>query len=332
MDMKFRNSIVGGTFDRFHLGHQKLLTEAFNNSEKVTVGIATEDLFGNKKLGSLIEDFSVREKNVYDFVSKNGWIGRYTSLPIKDIYGNSLEEKDIDAIFITEKTKENAQKINEEREKKGFKKLEIISVAFVLGDDNEIISSERIRCGMIDRKGKSYAKLFARQKQFVLPENAREDLRQPIGYITTDMHTVIVSLDQHAMLIAVGDIVALSAQQAGKPADITIIDGKTRRHTVEQEYDVSFPVKNRKTTENPAGGITQDAAKTIENAFSDYETTHSEQLIVVSGEEDLLAIPAILFAPLGSVVIYGQFDKGIVVTEVTEQNKKHVQNLFGKFQ
>jgi len=42
----------------------------------------------------------------------------------------------------------------------------------------------------------------------------------------------------------------------------------------------------------------------------------------VTGEEDLLALPAIVLAPLGSVVLYGQYDKGVVINEVTEELKK----------
>lgn len=332
MDMKFKHAIVGGTFDRFHLGHQKLLTEASENSEKVTIGITTEEMFRNKEFARLIEDYAIREQSVSEFLNEKGFKDRSVIVPIYDIYGISLEEKNIDAIFVTEETHKNALKINEERKKHGFNPLEIITVPYVLGQDSEIISSERIRKGAIDRQGKSFAKLFTAQKQFVLPDTAREELRRPIGHISQDMHDVISSLDQNAMLIAVGDIVAASAQQAGRQADIIIIDGKTRRHKVEPEYAFSFAGINRKTTQNPAGTITQEAVKTIEKALNDYETTHAEQLIVVSGEEDLLAVPAILLAPLGSVVIYGQFDKGIVVTKVSEQNKKRVQNLFGKFQ
>jgi GTP-dependent dephospho-CoA kinase len=74
------------------------------------------------------------------------------------------------------------------------------------------------------------------------------------------------------------------------------------------------------------------AAKKIAAAITDFKTHHTQQLIDVSGEEDLLAIPAILLAPLSSVVVYGQFDQGIVVAHVTEQNKKRVYDLFGKFQ
>jgi pantetheine-phosphate adenylyltransferase len=331
MDYKFKYAIVGGTFDRFHLGHRALLSAAFEQSEQVTIGIATNELFKDKSFSQLIEDYKSREHAVSVFLVKNGLTKRAKIIPIHDIYGNSLDSENIDAIFVTEKTKPNAEKINEEREKKRFKKLEIITVPFVRGDDDMIISSERIRKGEIDREGKSYAKLFQAQREFHLPETVRAELQKPIGAISTDMQTTIASLDPQSMLIAVGDIVAASAHQAGRMADINIIDGRTRRHLLETAHAVSFDKLSKRATHNPPGVITYDAANAIWEAISDFETTHAEQLIVVSGEEDLLAIPAILFSPLNSIVLYGQFDVGIVVVHITEPSKKHVYNLFRKF-
>ncbi|MBI4226331.1 DUF359 domain-containing protein [Candidatus Roizmanbacteria bacterium] len=65
--------------------------------------------------------------------------------------------------------------------------------------------------------------------------------------------------------------------------------------------------------------------------YFDFFTTKEKQLIVVKGEEDILALPAILFAPLHSVVLYGQIDMGVVMVEVTEQKKKEIQKLIKKF-
>jgi cytidyltransferase-like protein len=332
MHYKFHQVLVGGTFDHFHLGHQKLLMTAFELSENVTIGIATKVLFAGKAFAEFIEENQIRERSVSDFLSEKGLKKRAKIVPIHDIYGVSLDSDRYDAIFVTKDSQTNALKINEERERKGFKKLEIISVPFVLGNDGKIISSERIRGGKIDRDGKSYAKLFMQKEQFVLPITVREELRQPIGPIATDMQSVISSLGKHAMLIAVGDIVAASASKSGRQADINITDGKTRRQNLESGHAISFSKMTRRTTDNPAGTITREAAKTIAAAVNDYETSSAGQLIDVLGEEDLLAIPAILLAPLSAVVIYGQFDQGIVVVTVSEQNKKRVQDLFRKFQ
>ena len=332
MQYKFNNSVVGGTFDRFHVGHRKLLETAFEQSEKVDIGIATNELFKDKQFAHLIEDYEDRRKSVMDFLSQRAVSARARLIPINDFYGTTLQDMELDAIFVTESNREHVLKINEEREKRGIRSLEIVSVPFVRGNDKEIISSERIRKGLIDRDGNSYKKLFEAQEEFVLTEKERDELRQPIGKITKDMKDVLSVIDDKTLLIAVGDIVAASVQQAGRLADINIIDGKTRRHNLETTNILSDVAMTHRATENPAGIITQEAANTLFAAMKDYNTTRTKQLIDVTGEEDLLAIPAILLAPLHTVVLYGQFDKGIVVVSVSEQNKKRVQELFRKFQ
>jgi len=45
-------------------------------------------------------------------------------------------------------------------------------------------------------------------------------------------------------------------------------------------------------------------------------------LVHIKGEEDLLTLPAVLFAPLDSVVCYGQPGKGMVLVKVTEEKKR----------
>jgi pantetheine-phosphate adenylyltransferase len=332
MQYKFHRSLVGGTFDRFHLGHRKLLTTAFEQSEQVIIGITTDELFNDKSFAQLIEAYKIREQSVRDFLSEKSLQDRFEIVPIHDFYGTSLTDKNLDAIFITESNKENVLKMNEEREKVGFKKLEIVIVPYVLGTNNKVISSERIRKGEIDREGNSYAQLFATQEVFILPESAREDLRHPIGNIEKDMQTVVDRFDKETIIIAVGDIVAESLAKIDRTAAVSVIDGRTRRTVLPKRVMDLFGGSITHQTENPAGTITKKGTTTLKKAISNFETTHKNQLIIVSGEEDLLAIPAILFSPLQSVVLYGQFDKGVVIVEVSEQNKKRVYDLFRKFQ
>jgi cytidyltransferase-like protein len=332
MEYKFKRSIAGGTFDRFHVGHQKLLRTAFEQSEKVIIGIATDELFENKSFAYLIEDYAAREKSILNFLNSNSFENRSEIVPINDFLGTSLTDEELEAIFITESNKENASKINSEREKKCFKPLEIVIVDYAFGDDNEIVSSERIRKGVIDREGNSYAKLFLSQEKYVLPENIREDLRRPMGTIEKDMKEVVSSFNSNTMLIAVGDIVSQQLLEIGRPADISIVDGKTRREVLTQQFENIFQKAKLLKTENPAGTITKRGVESLLAAIADFETTQVEHLIFVSGEEDLFAIPSILLSPLQAVVVYGQFDKGIVVVHVSEQNKKHVYDLFRKFQ
>ncbi|MGZ7050297.1 MAG: adenylyltransferase/cytidyltransferase family protein, partial [Methanobacterium sp.] len=46
--MKFKNVAVGGTFDHFHKGHEKLINKAFEIGHNVLIGV-TSDKFGGEK-------------------------------------------------------------------------------------------------------------------------------------------------------------------------------------------------------------------------------------------------------------------------------------------
>jgi len=66
-------------------------------------------------------------------------------------------------------------------------------------------------------------------------------------------------------------------------------------------------------------------------AIESYFKTGKKQLLIVKGEEDLLALPTILLTPLHSVVLYGQIDMGVIMVEVTEEKKRQVEDIIKKF-
>ena len=74
---------------------------------------------------------------------------------------------------------------------------------------------------------------------------------------------------------------------------------------------------------NPAATITKDLIDLIRESL--HGTTHVK--IVVEGEEDLATLPAILYAPLGSVVVYGQPNEGSVLVDVTPERKLHIEEF-----
>ena len=52
----------------------------------------------------------------------------------------------------------------------------------------------------------------------------------------------------------------------------------------------------------------------------------------VDGEEDLLALPAVLSSPEKSIVVYGQPGEGIVLVRVSAQSKKQVSKFVEQMQ
>jgi uncharacterized protein (UPF0218 family) len=52
--------------------------------------------------------------------------------------------------------------------------------------------------------------------------------------------------------------------------------------------------------------------------------------IIVEGEEDLLVVVAVLHAPLGGFVVYGQPYLGVVVVEVSAEKKAQVRGFLNE--
>src|SRR5207253_2090964 len=109
------------------------------------------------------------------------------------------------------------------------------------------------------------------------------------------------------VVIAIGDIISASLSKIGLTADISIIDYKSRRHKLVHGLPNAYiSEKASKTIGNPPGTIQSAAVQAYIQALQEFLQTGNKQIIVIDGEEDLLALPSILLAPLQAVVLYGQ--------------------------
>jgi pantetheine-phosphate adenylyltransferase len=145
---------VGGTFDKLHKGHKKLLEFSFEIGEKVVIGLSSDELVKKLQKPHEVASYEERKRNLILFLKEKGFINRFELIPLKDRYGITLIHPDLEALVAGEENKIIAEKINEERVKKGLKPLEIFYVTLVLAEDNKPISSTRIRRGEINEDGK----------------------------------------------------------------------------------------------------------------------------------------------------------------------------------
>ena len=145
--MKYNKVAVGGTFDKFHDGHKKLLSTAFQIGNKVEIGV-TSDEFGGLK--GDIDSCEERIRNLKSFFSDKS---NFVVIPLEDPYGTTIYDPDFDAIVVSEETEPTAVEINEIRVSKGMNPLDIVVVSFVLAYDGNPISSTRIRRGEINQNG-----------------------------------------------------------------------------------------------------------------------------------------------------------------------------------
>ena len=144
---KYSKVAVGGTFDKFHDGHKKLLSTAFEMGDRVEIGV-TSDAFGGLK--GNIDPCEERMKNLKCFFSDKS---NFTVVPLEDPFGTTIYDGDFEAIVVSKETEPTAVKINEIRVSKGMKPLDIIVVNFVMAYDGNPISSTRIISGEINNNG-----------------------------------------------------------------------------------------------------------------------------------------------------------------------------------
>lgn len=333
--MLYKHAAVGGTFDHLHAGHRYLLQAAFAQAEDVTIGITNDAMTENKELSGTIEPFEVRKSTLKTFLKEYNFFERIKIVELKDIYGDAQEDKTLEAIYVTEDTNDNAQKINSARKENNLPLLDIVLVPLLQGDDDSVINSNRIRLGQIDRNGHAYLNPFRRDKTFTVPDLVRDELKSPIGELIKGKEEDYgiaaaevkkrLKKDKSVLVITVGDIATHSLQTADVEPDISIIDNRSRRtditHITHSSIGKEGPFENKPATINSLA--VQKYAEVIEKSVS--KKSHVQ--FVVEGEEDLLGLPAILLAPLGAVVLYGQVDEGIVYVLVTEEIKRYCDEV-----
>lgn len=330
MLFKYKKSCVGGTFDHLHLGHKELINTALSLSEEVSIGLATPDLYKNKFLASLIEEYSSRESSIKDFLKEKGYEDRAEITPLHDIFGPTPHQEDLQAIFVTEATYPNAIVINGRRAENGLSPLEIITVPFKNDEDGGRITSERIRLGEIDRDGHVYMNLFKGKAQLKLPAKLRDKMRFPIGEIFKHLQKENVTNRKDSLNISVGDIVSKSLREIGCVPDVEIIDFKNKRNIINEE---TFKEYKDKMYVNEAGTIKQEVVYIYKDVVKKCILDQEKHTIAIDGEEDLLTIPAILLGPLYSFVYYGHFDLNAAIkVEITEDKKKEVAAILQGFE
>lgn len=161
----------------------------------------------------------------------------------------------------------------------------------------------------------------------------RSDLKNPLGRLCKGNGLECIrdmerELKAAKKIAAVGDMTAFYLLESGLKPDLIIVDHKTKRMQTPEHIKKSLIKDSYKTVEvvNPPATLTNDLLGAISSSLSQEEQTK----IVVDGEEDLATLPVILYAPLGSVVIYGQPNEGSVIVNVTSEKKEQIKKLMNK--
>jgi hypothetical protein len=155
-----------------------------------------------------------------------------------------------------------------------------------------------------------------------LPDALRAALKEPLGPIYTE--TAALLADAGDPLVAVGDIVTYHLLEAGRTPDVALVDGRTHRSAVDEEIEAAVGGFDRRVTVgNPAATLTEELLGALRAGLAADETT----LVVVDGEEDLAALPAVLAIPATGSVVYGQPDEGMVLVTPDGEARERAQSL-----
>jgi GTP-dependent dephospho-CoA kinase len=131
----------------------------------------------------------------------------------------------------------------------------------------------------------------------------------------------MVTAEKPPMIISIGDVVSRNLHVYDIHPQLSVIDNVSLRDQKEKAAEAHG--EKVVAIKNPQGTITQEAIETIKEALTKKEHTH----VVVEGEEDLLVITAVQYAPIGSFVVYGQPHIGLVVVKVTAERKADVNRF-----
>lgn len=157
-----------------------------------------------------------------------------------------------------------------------------------------------------------------------LSDSLRKELKTPLGDLLPESQVnkdAVQKAVTGKYVISVGDRTTEKMIGFGIIPSLQIIDNQEKREKREAfgEDGVSSLLKCK----NPAAEISPQSIETVKKAFS----LEPPIRITVDGEEDLLVIPACIYAPDNSVILYGQPNEGLVIVSVTSEIRNKTQSL-----
>jgi pantetheine-phosphate adenylyltransferase len=149
---KFSLIAMGGTFDIIHRGHLTLLTNAFEISDKVIIGL-TSDEFVQKKGKTPTHKYDERLKNLISIIFQKFPNSYFEISQLNNDFGPAVLEKNVQALIVSDETSNQGKVLNKLRFERNLPPVEIITVPMFLAKDGVRISTTRIKNSEIDSDG-----------------------------------------------------------------------------------------------------------------------------------------------------------------------------------
>jgi len=143
---------TGGTFDIIHRGHLTLLSNAFAISEKVIIGLTSDEL-AEKKGKLSINKYEKRLENLTQVISKEFPNSSFQISKLNNDFGPAVLEKGVEALVVSDEKSNQGTILNQLRAEKKLLPVKIIMVPMFLAKDGKRISTTRIKNSEIDAEG-----------------------------------------------------------------------------------------------------------------------------------------------------------------------------------
>jgi pantetheine-phosphate adenylyltransferase len=149
---RFEVVAMGGTFDIIHRGHVALLGAAFAESNKVIIGLTSDEL-AKKKGKKLHHIYTQRLESLKQFIEKNFAGKSYLISKLENDFGPAAIEGNVQALIVSDEMAHKVNVLNKLRAEKNLKPVQSVVVPMVLASDGKRISTTRIRNAEIDTEG-----------------------------------------------------------------------------------------------------------------------------------------------------------------------------------
>jgi len=163
-----------------------------------------------------------------------------------------------------------------------------------------------------------------------LPDSLRAALKEPLGPIYTD--PVALLADASPPVLAVGDVVTAHLLDADHTPAVALVDERTERSAVDDWVASAIAgaegFDREVTVSNPAATLSAPLLSELRRAIEDAD--RASTLLTVDGEEDLATLPALVVAPAGSTVVYGQPGEGMVRVTVDPATAAEARDLLAR--